>query len=215
MNLNTLVQAYFKGREEDFWAWEEVHRAVDSDLNTGWNMILLLLGEAASEDDIGRVAAGPLEDLIDRYGHEAIDLVEKECKSNSQLRVSLSTVGVLFYYDEFERWYGLLHSHGLRADRAADGAIVGNVMSIMNSYLSENIDIYDYANRITQLLDKPFDDKIAQRILQGARFDVEVLDSKRPPDYREPYITQAELKTHVKQAIAALEDLGYQNNGGG
>ena len=131
MNLDKLAEAYLRNHEEDFWAWEEVHRAVETDLNTGWKIILFLLERTASESDVHYVAAGPLEDLIDRYGHKALDLAEEECKNNSQLRVALSSVGVLFYYDEFERWYGLLHSYGLRTDRVADSATIGNVMGIM------------------------------------------------------------------------------------
>jgi hypothetical protein len=64
--------------------------------------------------------------------------------------------------------------------------------------------------RLDEVLDKPFEDKTAQRILQGARYDVEVLDSNRPPDYRKPYVTKPELKIRVKQAVAELEQLGYQ-----
>src|SRR5260370_22681679 len=190
MNLDTLAEAYLRNHEEDFWAWEEVHRAVETDLNTGWKIILFLLERAASESDVHYVAAGPLEDLIDRYGHKALDLAEEECKNNSQLRVALSSVGVLFYYDEFERWYGLLPSYGLRTHRVADSATIGNVHGIMKYYLSENINVYDYAYRVDEVLDKPFEDKTAQRILQGARWDAEVHDSNRPPDYRKPYVTK-------------------------
>ena len=207
MNLDTLAEAYLRNHEEDFWAWEEVHRAVETDLNRGWKIILLLLERAASERDVQYVAAGPLEDLIDRYGHKALDLAEEECKNNSKLRVALSTVGVMFYYDEFERWYGLLYRYGLRIDRVADSAIIGNVMFTMKSYLSESINVYDYADRIGRVLDKPFEDKKAQRILQGARYDVEVLDSNS-----KPCVTKPELKVRVKQAVAELEHLGYQAN---
>ena len=214
MNLDTLAEAYLRNHEEDFWAWEEVHRAVETDLTAGWKIILLLLERAASDRDVHHVAAGPLEDLIDRYGHKALDLAEEECKNNSPLRVALNSVGVLFYYDEFERWYGLLHSYGLRTDRVADSAIICNVMGIMKSYLSESINVYDYAYRLDEVLDKPFEDKTAQRILQGARWDAEVHDSNRPPDYRKPYVTKSELKIRVKQAVAELEHLGYQASRG-
>jgi hypothetical protein len=52
----------------------------------------------------------------------------------------------------------------------ADSATIGNVIGIMKSYLSENINVYDYAYRLDEVLDKPFEDKTAQRILQGARW---------------------------------------------
>src|ERR1700744_528479 len=116
MNLDMLAEAYLRNLEEDCWAWEEVHRVVEADLDDGWKLVLLLLERAASERDIQYVAAGPLEELIDRNGHKALDLVEEECKNNTRLRCAIGTVGVLFYYDEFERWYGLLYAYGLRKD---------------------------------------------------------------------------------------------------
>ena len=81
MNLDTLAEAYLRNHEEDFWAWEEVHRAVETDLNTGWKIILFLLERAASESDVQYVAAGPLEDLIDRYGHKALDLAKRNART--------------------------------------------------------------------------------------------------------------------------------------
>ena len=104
MNFDTLAEAYLRHRDEDFWAWEEVQRTVKAGLNEGWQITLLLLERAASDNDVGYIAAGPLEDLIDVHGHKALDLIEEECKNNSRLQLALSTVGVLFYYDEFDRW---------------------------------------------------------------------------------------------------------------
>jgi len=112
-NLDTLTDAYLRGHHEDHWAWEEWQRIVKADLNAAWKLTLLML-ERAESDGLGRVAAGPLEDLIDLHGHKALDLIEEECKNNSRLQVALSQVGVLFYYDEFDRWYALLCKYGLR-----------------------------------------------------------------------------------------------------
>jgi hypothetical protein len=210
MNPDALAEAYLRHHDEDFWAWEEVRRVVETDLKEGWKIILLLLERAASDHDVGYIAAGPLEDLIDLHGHKALDLIEEGCKNNSQLPLALSSVGVLFYYDEFERWYDLLYRYGFRRDRVANSAIIGNVMGIMKSYLNESINVYDYAYRITEVLDKPFEDKTAQRILQKMREAVEVLDVKQPPDYRKPYLTEPEVKIRVTQALAELECLGYQ-----
>ena len=92
----------------------------------------------------------------------------------------------------------------------ADSAIIGNAMGTMKSYLSGSINVYEYGCRITDMLDKPFDDKAAQRILQKACKDVELLDAKRPPDYRELYLTKPELKRRVTQGLDELERLGYK-----
>lgn len=212
MNSDTLVEAYLRHRPDDFWAWEEVDRVVKANLNDGWNMILMLLERAASNDAVQYIAAGPLEDLIDLYGHRALDLVEKECRDNSRLRLALSNVCVLFYYDEFERWYSLLYRYGLKTDRVADSALIRDVMNTMNAYLSKNINVHAYVERIALLLDKPFEDKAAQRILQKVSEDAEFLDAKRPPEYHEPYLTEPELKVRVKRALAELEGISNQSS---
>jgi hypothetical protein len=41
---------------------------------------------------LGYVAAGPLEDLIDRYGDQAFDLVEEACDQDARLQFALSGV---------------------------------------------------------------------------------------------------------------------------
>jgi hypothetical protein len=215
LNLSALAYAYLRyhrnqDKNQDFWAWEEVHRLVKTDLDAAWNVALLLLDEAQSDDEVGYIAAGPLEDLIDMHGHKALDRIEEVLEKNRRLQLALSTVGVLFYYDEFERWYGLLYRYGFKKDRVADRSVIADVMKTMKAYLNESINVYEYRNRITEVLDKPFDDKAAQRILQQRCEDVELLDAKRPPDYQEPYITEPEVKRRVTETIAELESLGYQ-----
>ena len=59
MNLDMLAEAYREIDEEDFWAWEKIRRAVETDLNTGWKIILFLFERASSENDVHYVAAGP------------------------------------------------------------------------------------------------------------------------------------------------------------
>jgi len=213
-DFNELVTAYLRTfhsqNKDDFWAWEEVRRLVETDLDSAWRITLLLLEKAKSEDEVAYIAAGPLEDLIDMHGHEALDRIEEACGNNPQLRLALSTVGVMFYYDEFERWYGLLYRYGFKKDRVADSSVIADVMKTMKAYVDENINVYEYGHRITEVLDKPFDDKTAQRVLQQRCWDVEILDAKRPPDYKEPYITKPEVKRRVSEAIAELESLGYE-----
>ena len=43
MNSDTLAEAYLRNGKEDFWAWEQVHRTVEIDLNEGWKITLMLL----------------------------------------------------------------------------------------------------------------------------------------------------------------------------
>ncbi len=171
LNLNALADAYLRNHRDqdknvDFWAWEEVHDLVKTDLDAAWNVTLLLLEKAESDDEIGYIAAGPLEDLIDIHGHKALDRIEEAADKNRRLQLAVSTAGVLYYYDEFERWYGLLYRYGFKKERVADTSVIADVMKTMRAYLNESINVYDYGYRIAELLNKPFDDKKAQRILR-------------------------------------------------
>ena len=114
----------------------------------------------------------------------------------------------VFGTHEFERWYGLLYKYGFKKDRVADGSVIADVMKTMKAYLNESINVYECGHRITEVLDKSFDDKTAQLILQQSCSDMERLDAKRPPDYQEPYITKPEVKRRVTEAISEFEALG-------
>ena len=215
INLDALAEAYLRNhrnpdKDPEFWAWENVRGLVKSDLDSAWNVTLLLLNKAESDDEVGYIAAGPLEDLIDVHGHAALDRIEEACESNPRLRLALSTAGVLFYYEEFERWYRLLYKYGFRKDRVADRSVIADVMTAMRSYLDEGINVDEYDRRMTEMLDKPFDDKTAQRILQQRRADEEHWFIKRLIGGEKPDLTEPEQKQRVREAMAELEALGYQ-----
>jgi hypothetical protein len=95
-DFNNLADTYLRQHEtksdEDFWAWGEVGEIVRSgDLELAWQITLLLLRKA-SDNALGYVAAGPLEDLIDGYGDQALDLVEQSCDGDMRLQFALSGV---------------------------------------------------------------------------------------------------------------------------
>jgi hypothetical protein len=78
--LNTLTDTYLRNqatrRDEDFWAWEEVTRIVQSgDLDRAWEVTLLLLRKAETDEALCYVASGPLEDLVDGYGDRGLDRI--------------------------------------------------------------------------------------------------------------------------------------------
>lgn len=206
IDLDNLASFYLRhyrsaNNDEDFWAWQEVHRLVHDDLDAGWNVTLLLLEKTESDDEVGYVAAGPLEDLIDIHGHKALDRIEEVSDNNPPLQLALSTVGVLFYYEEFERWYGLLCRYGFRKGDLADSpAIITAAISLMDSCLNQTISAGEYCRALAEILQKPLHDKAAQRILQGASWDAE-----RYPNT----LKGAEFITRVRQSFAELESLGY------
>src|SRR5690242_17972771 len=134
-DLNTLADTYLRHHatrsDDDFWAWEEVHRLIKDDPDAAWRITLLLLDKAESDAEVGYIAAGPLEDLIDAHGHAALDRIDAVVERNQRLQLALSTVAVPYYYDEFDRWYDLLYRYGYRKDRFGDRSIIADAMTMM------------------------------------------------------------------------------------
>jgi len=119
MDLNTLTDTYLRNhathRDEDFWAWEEVTRIVQSgDLDRAWEVTLLLLTKAETDEALSYVAAGPLEDLVDGYGDRGLDRIVQACDTDSRLQFALSGIWLLPDSPVLERWQGLMTKYGFR-----------------------------------------------------------------------------------------------------
>jgi hypothetical protein len=207
LDFGALADAYLRNhrssdKDKDFWAWKEVHEMVRADLEKSWPLILLLLENANKDDEVRYIAAGPLEDLIDMHGHKALDLIEGAAEKNKHLQLALSSVCVLFYYEEFDRWHDLLCRYGYNQNRFADASRIVAVVTLMRAYLNGRVTLQDYDERVNALLDTPFEDKDAQRILQKASWD---LERCRPDRAEAP-----ELKQQTAESLAKLESLGYK-----
>lgn len=116
-----LAEAYLRSRahrEDDLWAWEKVVDEVRSgDLNRAYEITLLLLGTARTDDELSYVAAGPLEDLVDGYGEAALDRLEKACDENSRLQFALSGIWLLPESPILQRWQGLMVKYGFSSGK--------------------------------------------------------------------------------------------------
>jgi len=205
--FETLVEAYLRSRaqrEEDFWAWQEVRRRIETDLAQGWEVTLALLEKASNDDELDYVAAGPLEDLIDMYGDRALDLIEPVADGDKRVQFALSRVCVLFYYKEFERWYGLLCRYGLREPAGNDSRrVVDMVTSLLQSYLRDGIRVDQCGSRLMEAFDKPIKDSNAMVILQEICMEFDRFEGGR--------VSQASLKPRVRAALEELESLGYKS----
>jgi hypothetical protein len=215
LDLNALTEAYLRnlrGSDKDFRAWEEARRLIEDDPEAAWRVTLLLLEKVESDTEAEYIAAGPLEDFIDFHGDTALGRIDEVIDRNQRLQLALSTVGVLYYYDEFDRWYDLLYRYGYRKDRVGNRSIIADAMKVMKAYMDESINVHDYGRRLTELLDKPFEDKKAQRILQQRCLDIELMEIQRLLNDREPYLEEPELKQRVAETLAELEALGYKGS---
>ena len=87
---NTYFRRCFEGRDEDYWAWEDVYEWCREDLRKGWQITLRLLDVASSKKALSHVAAGPIEDLVNSHGLAAVNKIEEECKTNKRLLYTLT-----------------------------------------------------------------------------------------------------------------------------
>jgi hypothetical protein len=95
--LPDLVAAYFRqyrnGGETDFWAFEEVGKRVTfgNDEEDAWAVMIALV-EAADDESLAYVGAGPLEDLVRRFGTDLILRIEKTARTNLKFRECLGSI---------------------------------------------------------------------------------------------------------------------------
>lgn len=81
--------------DADWWAAEALITLGDEpDLKREWRVIrkLCVSAEGASDQVLGMIGAGPLEDLLRRHGEEAMDLIEPAADVMPALLIALGGV---------------------------------------------------------------------------------------------------------------------------
>ena len=68
----------------DLIGWSEFDWAVSDFPELAWQAILEAMDQPRMEAHLGKLAAGPLEDLLSKHGHAFIDRVELLARSNSK-----------------------------------------------------------------------------------------------------------------------------------
>jgi hypothetical protein len=89
--LERVVEAWFQ-YEATFWAWERVKDLIRMDPELAWGVITLLVEQSPSDQVLGAVGAGPLEDFLSAYGERMIDRVEERARSDERFRRCLASV---------------------------------------------------------------------------------------------------------------------------
>jgi len=91
-----LADAYLKhyetGDDSLAWAFSTVNGIILRDAERGWAITLALIANACTDNALGYVAAGPLEEMLEVHGNTIIDRVEDLARSEPKFRRALSFV---------------------------------------------------------------------------------------------------------------------------
>ena len=87
------LRQYRTGSDEDFWAVEEVQDRIRSARNPSdaWSVTLALV-EAADDEALGYVGAGPLEDFVVTHGAPHIDWIEDAARRDPKFAACLASI---------------------------------------------------------------------------------------------------------------------------
>ena len=113
MDLEVIAELYLgyqhKKDPSDQWAWDAVKNLINQNADEAWETTSILVNKTTSDEALAYVAAGPLEDLLKRYGLEVMERIEQESSQNPRLQPALSGVwGIELGNPHFERWYALM-----------------------------------------------------------------------------------------------------------
>ena len=89
----TLIAAYLHHIAEntaaDFWASEAVGEIVRGpSAEDAWDLVVTLV-RRASDEQLGRIGAGPLEDMVNEHGPELVEWIEGQCQRDPRFKEAL------------------------------------------------------------------------------------------------------------------------------
>ncbi|MGH9545807.1 MAG: DUF6869 domain-containing protein [Terriglobales bacterium] len=109
----TYLRYFETKQDEDFWAWEQVDALVRNDPDQAWEMVRNLIEHTTSDEALAYVAAGPLEDLLKKYGPIFIDRTEVESRKSIRFRLALSGIWLQPSDPIYKRWRALIAKYGV------------------------------------------------------------------------------------------------------
>ena len=91
--IATWIRHAQERRKEDFWAWDWVKARVlwDGSAEEAWTITTELV-RAAPDELLGFIGAGPVEDLVNRFGGELIDWIEGEARRDPRFQDALGAI---------------------------------------------------------------------------------------------------------------------------
>ena len=91
-----LVEVYHRHgihrRDEDFWAWKQVHDIVNGpDAERAYTLVLALVA-AAPDERLEHVGAGAVEDMVEKHGPVLIDRIEAQARRDPRFTDALASI---------------------------------------------------------------------------------------------------------------------------
>jgi hypothetical protein len=86
-----LIAAWL-AMQRNWWSHEAMEHLCREQPEECWPTLLSLLDAADTEELLGDIAAGPLEDFLKHHGPQFVGRVEQEAMTNAKLRIALASV---------------------------------------------------------------------------------------------------------------------------
>lgn len=109
--------------EEYSWAFDELYDIVRKDCDRGWILTLMLLDATDETKALAYIAAGPLEDLLDKHGEAIWPKVLAEVENNKKLQFALSCVWLDDDAVIIEKFNALSEKYELDSRNPLDGLL--------------------------------------------------------------------------------------------
>ncbi|MCP5500201.1 MAG: hypothetical protein H7A25_09890 [Leptospiraceae bacterium] len=81
-----------KKNKELFNYWEYVNNLINNDSNKSWQLILTLIKYSNSDQILANIAAGPLEDFINKYYKDFYSKIDNQLRIDSKFRKCITGV---------------------------------------------------------------------------------------------------------------------------
>lgn len=78
--------------DQNFWAHMSLDEVIDGNRERCWKIIGEIKSRDGSDFILSNLAAGPVEDLLSRYGEDVIERVENDAKRDGRLKFLLGLV---------------------------------------------------------------------------------------------------------------------------
>jgi hypothetical protein len=101
------LQHYHSKSDDDFWAWEMVKELCDKP-DTGVAICLALAELCQSSNELAYVAAGPFEDVLEKFGLLVMPAFREAAMKSERVRVALSGVWLSDDNPVFQEWKQLM-----------------------------------------------------------------------------------------------------------